>query len=120
MTTKWAHLPNAKHIDRVIASIKTHPKIWAKSWVTGTDKAWVDAAWEAAMEAAGIGTGVHYPVIHLFALYRRMGWKEGDFPNAELIGRSILTLPLFPAMGRDDVARAVEALAWAVRRNLKS
>jgi dTDP-4-amino-4,6-dideoxygalactose transaminase len=72
------------------------------------------------LHAAGIGTSVHYPAIHLFKLYRSLGWNEGNFPNAERIGGGILTLPLFPAMERDDVARAVEALAWAVRRNLKS
>jgi dTDP-4-amino-4,6-dideoxygalactose transaminase len=63
------------------------------------------------LRSAGIGTGVHYPAIHLFALYRRMGWKEGDFPNAEFVGRNILTLPLFPAMERSDAARVVRALA---------
>jgi dTDP-4-amino-4,6-dideoxygalactose transaminase len=63
------------------------------------------------MRLAGIGTGVHYPAIHLFALYRRMGWKDGDLPNAEYAGRNILTLPLFPAMGRADVARVVRSLA---------
>ena len=63
------------------------------------------------MNAAGIGTGVHYPAIHLFALYRRMGWKDGDYPHAEYAGRNILTLPLFPAMARSDVARVVETLA---------
>jgi dTDP-4-amino-4,6-dideoxygalactose transaminase len=64
----------------------------------------------AKMHAAGIGTGVHYPAIHLFALYRRLGWKAGDFPQAEYAGRNLLTLPLFPAMTRADVARVVENL----------
>jgi dTDP-4-amino-4,6-dideoxygalactose transaminase len=63
------------------------------------------------MQAAGIGTGVHYPAIHLFALYRRMGWKDGDFPHAEYAGRNLLTLPLFPAMARADVTRVVRALS---------
>jgi dTDP-4-amino-4,6-dideoxygalactose transaminase len=65
----------------------------------------------AKLQAAGIGTGVHFPAIHLFAAYRRLGWKDGDFPIAERIGRNILSLPLFPAMTRDDVARVVETLA---------
>ena len=64
----------------------------------------------AAMHAAGIGTGVHYPAIHLFAIYRRLGSKEGDCPRAEAICRSILTLPLFPTMTAADVARVVDAL----------
>jgi dTDP-4-amino-4,6-dideoxygalactose transaminase len=64
----------------------------------------------AKMHEAGIGTGVHYPVIHLFALYRRLGWKEGDFPHAEHAGRNILTLPLFPTMAASDVTRVVDTL----------
>lgn len=62
------------------------------------------------LQAAGIGSGVHYPAIHLFALYRRQGWKEGDMPIAESVCRRILTLPLFPAMTESDVARVVAAL----------
>jgi dTDP-4-amino-4,6-dideoxygalactose transaminase len=64
----------------------------------------------ALMNAAGIGTGVHYPAVHLFSLYRRLGWKPGDFPHAEYAGRNILTLPLFPTMSASDVARVVAAL----------
>ena len=65
----------------------------------------------AQLHAAGIGTGVHYPAIHRFALYRRLGWKDGDFPLAEYTCRNILTLPLFPAMTRADVVRVVDTLA---------
>ena len=28
----WDHLPNAVHIDRVLASIKSHPKLWDQAW----------------------------------------------------------------------------------------
>ena len=62
------------------------------------------------MHAAGVGTGVHYPAMHLFAVYRRRGWKPGDFPHAEYAGRNILTLPLFPAMTVADVRRVVTTL----------
>ena len=62
------------------------------------------------MREAGIGIGVHYPAIHLFALYRKLGWKDGDFPHAERIGRGIVTLPLFPAMTDADVDRVCAAM----------
>jgi dTDP-4-amino-4,6-dideoxygalactose transaminase len=71
------------------------------------------------LKSAGIGTGVHYPAMHLFALYRGMGWKEGDFPNAEYAGRNLLTLPLFPAMARSDVTRVVRALASILETHRK-
>ncbi len=74
----------------------------------------------ALMHATGIGTGVHYPAIHLFAVYRRLGWKDGDLPLAERVCRNILTLPLFPAMTRADVVRVVDALSAILQANLKS
>lgn len=73
----------------------------------------------AKLHAAGIGTGVHYPPIHLFAVYRRLGWKEGDLPIAERVGRNILTLPLFPAMTRGDVERVVASLAGVLSPHRK-
>ncbi|KAB2649250.1 MAG: DegT/DnrJ/EryC1/StrS aminotransferase family protein [Verrucomicrobiota bacterium] len=66
----------------------------------------------------GIGSGVHYPVIHLFSLYRSLGWKEGDFPVAENAGRNLLTLPLFPSMTRADVERVVKALVAIVSAHI--
>jgi hypothetical protein len=62
-----------------------------------------------AMKAHGIGVGVHYPAIHLFSCYRALGYRAGQFPNAERIGRETVTLPLFPAMQLSDVERVVEA-----------
>ncbi len=73
----------------------------------------------AKLHAAGIGTGVHYPPIHLFAVYRRLGWKEGDLPIAERVCRNILTLPLFPAMTRAEVQRVVEQLVAVLHAHLK-
>jgi dTDP-4-amino-4,6-dideoxygalactose transaminase len=68
-----------------------------------------------AMKDRGIGTGVHYPAIHLFSAYRALGYKEGQFPNAERVGRETVTLPLFPAMQLSDVERVVEAATDVLR-----
>jgi dTDP-4-amino-4,6-dideoxygalactose transaminase len=64
-----------------------------------------------AMKERGIGVGVHYPPLHLFSLYRALGFKEGDFPVAERIGAATVTLPLFPAMQDSDIDRVCKALA---------
>ncbi len=64
-----------------------------------------------SMHGKGIGVGVHYPAMHLFSVYRAMGYQPGDFPHAERIGRSTVTLPLFPAMSDSDVARVCQAAA---------
>ncbi len=64
----------------------------------------------AQMKERGIGTGVHYPAIHLFTLYRARGFKEGMFPHAERYGASTVTLPLFTQMTEDDVRRVADAI----------
>ncbi len=64
-----------------------------------------------AMQERGIGIGVHYPALHLFSLYRRLGFEPGDFPRAERVGGQTVTLPLFPAMHDADVERVCDAVA---------
>jgi dTDP-4-amino-4,6-dideoxygalactose transaminase len=62
------------------------------------------------MMAKQIGIGYHYPPIHLLALYRARGFKEGMFPIAERVGRQIVSIPMFNVMRFEDVERAVEAV----------
>jgi dTDP-4-amino-4,6-dideoxygalactose transaminase len=66
-----------------------------------------------AMRTQGIGVGVHYPAMHLFALFRARGHARGDFPVAEDIGARTVTLPLFPAMADADVDRVCAAVTAA-------
>lgn len=64
----------------------------------------------SALKEHGIGTGAHYPIITNFDLYRKLGYSPESTPIAAEIGRSILTLPLFPTMSSHDIDRAVQAL----------
>jgi dTDP-4-amino-4,6-dideoxygalactose transaminase len=68
-----------------------------------------------AMKERGIAVGIHYPAIHLFTAYRALGYREGQFPNAERIGRQTVTLPLFPAMELADVDRVVATVTQILR-----
>src|SRR3990167_1398000 len=44
------------------------------------------------LAAHGVGTQVHYPCVHLQPYYRTLGWKEGDFPQAEQYAAEIVSL----------------------------
>ena len=67
-----------------------------------------------ALRAAGIGVHVHYIPVHLHPHYRKMGFKPGDFPQAEAYYERALTLPLFPRMSDLDQDLVVEAVRKAV------
>lgn len=69
-----------------------------------------------AMRALGIGIGVHYECMPSFKLYRDLGYRAEDYPNAARIGRETVSLPLFPAMTDADVDRVCDALRAVARR----
>jgi dTDP-4-amino-4,6-dideoxygalactose transaminase len=68
------------------------------------------AAFMEKMLERNIGIGYHYPSIHLLSLYRARGFDDGMFPVAEAVGRSIVSLPMFYAMTKEDVERTVDAV----------
>ena len=72
------------------------------------------------LKELGIGTGVHYPAITGFTLYKELGYKVSDTPSAERIGRSILTLPLFPGMTDEDIGRIAKGLAGILKKHRKN
>ncbi len=56
------------------------------------------------MMKANIGTSVHFIPVHLHRFYRtKYGYKKGEFPVAERIYESIVSLPLYPKMTENDV-----------------
>ena len=62
---------------------------------------------------AGIATGIHYPIpVHLQPAHADLGYKSGDFPQAEAAAREVLSLPLFPEM----TSSQLEEVAAAARR----
>lgn len=67
-----------------------------------------------------IGSSVHFIPVHLHPFYaEQFGCRRGDLPRAEAIYDSILSLPLYPGMSRqdvDDVIAAVHHIASTYRR----
>lgn len=69
-----------------------------------------------AMNAARIGTGVHYLSIPEHPYYQqRFLWRPEQWPNAMKLGRETVSLPLSPAMSDKDVERVIEATRRILR-----
>jgi dTDP-4-amino-4,6-dideoxygalactose transaminase len=69
----------------------------------------------AALQAAGIQAGVHYPVpVHLSGAYAGTAMREGAFPVAEDAAGRILSLPLYPHITEAQQERVVGALRGAL------
>jgi dTDP-4-amino-4,6-dideoxygalactose transaminase len=62
------------------------------------------------LNAQGIGTRVYYPhLVPLSPAYRRLGFA-GSYPQAEMLTRQVLSLPVHPGLSADDVAWIIEAV----------
>lgn len=69
-------------------------------------------ALQAFLKALGIETGVYYPLpLHLQELYLDLGLGKGRFPEAERAAAEVLSLPIYPEMGNDQV----ETVAAVIR-----
>jgi dTDP-4-amino-4,6-dideoxygalactose transaminase len=59
-----------------------------------------------------IGSAVYYPhPLHLQPLYASLGHKPGDFPHAERAAQEVLSLPMYPELRKEQIARVVDAIA---------
>lgn len=59
----------------------------------------------------GIGVGIHYPVpLHLQPAFRSLGYGAGDFPAAERLADSILSIPMYPEMTAAQQQRIVQTI----------
>jgi UDP-4-amino-4,6-dideoxy-N-acetyl-beta-L-altrosamine transaminase len=68
----------------------------------------------SSMQAQGIGVNLHYIPIHMQPYYQSMGFKRGDFPEAEAYYAEAITIPMYPTMTYDQQDSVISALEKAL------
>jgi dTDP-4-amino-4,6-dideoxygalactose transaminase len=64
------------------------------------------------LTAQKIGSTIYYPhPLHLQPLYASLGYQAGDFPHAERAAQEVLSLPMYPELRKDQIARVAETIA---------
>ncbi len=91
-------MPNVRHVYHIYA-IRTAKR----------------QAWQDALNAQGIQTGIHYPIpVHLLPAFADLGYRSGQFPRSEQAANEVLSLPMFPELTEaqcEEVSRAIRNLA---------
>ena len=66
---------------------------------------------EKYLKEKGIGTNKHYPIpMHLQECYKDLGYKEGDFPVAEEISKTELSLPMYYGMTDEEISYVIDSV----------
>jgi dTDP-4-amino-4,6-dideoxygalactose transaminase len=69
-------------------------------------------ALQRALSEGKIGSAIYYPVpLHLQPLYASLGHKPGDFPHAERAAQEVLSLPMYPELRAEQIARVTTTIA---------
>lgn len=110
----------AGHYDNVLADIPglELPRVpqWAEPvWHLYVVRTQRRSALMEALERAGIGALIHYPIpSHLQQAYADLNWSKGSFPLAEKLSETVLSLPMGPHLSE----AAIDKIADIVRKTL--
>ena len=66
------------------------------------------------LRSADIGVNLHYIPIHTQPYFKKLGFKSGDFPEAERYYEEAITIPLFPGMSEAQQDEVIDRLGRAL------
>ncbi|MEY8396220.1 DegT/DnrJ/EryC1/StrS family aminotransferase [Lachnospiraceae bacterium 45-P1] len=123
LSAKLSHLDKMnierKRIAKMYLSGITNPDIILPSILFGAEPVWhifavrtlKRNALEKYLKENGIGTNKHYPIpMHLQECYKDLKYKKGDFPIAEEISATELSLPMYYGMTDDEISYVIDKI----------
>ena len=110
----------ARQYSELLAEVEGVVRPYCPEWIRAVYHLYVirvkdRAALQKNLSNAGIGSGIHYPVpLHLQQAYRHFGFTTGSFPITEEVSSEIISLPMYPQLGIQQIRRVVQEIARSV------
>ena len=62
------------------------------------------------LRSNGIGVNIHYIPIHYHPYYKKLGFRKGDFPNAENYYQRAISIPLYFGLSKSDQKYVIDEM----------
>jgi len=60
----------------------------------------------------GVAANLHYIPVHRQPYYEKLGFKAGDFPDAERFHREVISIPMYPTLSQQQQDSVVKILRY--------
>jgi dTDP-4-amino-4,6-dideoxygalactose transaminase len=106
----------AQHYNQQLAGVENLVVPFEPSWSRAVYHLYVVQVpdrqeMQDSLRAAGIGTGIHYPVpLHQQRAYSALAYREGDFPATERVSARVISLPMYPQLSGSEQETVAEAV----------
>lgn len=114
----YERLRDVEALDLPVCHGSPEEHSWHLFWVVLNDKSRIDRnRFIEGMNAAGIGTSVHYKPLHRMSYYReRYDRRPEEFPNAERHWRGAVSLPIYPSLTSRELEYVCETVRSVLTR----
>lgn len=68
------------------------------------------------LKESGVGSSVHWRPLHLHPYYQQFGWQSSDLPEASLLWKRLISLPIFPGMSVHEIEHVIDVVTDLCRR----
>ena len=108
------HLAGLRIKTPFVSNYSTHIYHQYTLRASKTNKGFIDY-----LQSKGIDSRVFYPVpLHLQECFKYLGYKTGDFPEAEIAAKQVFTLPIYPELYQEEKDYIIQAVRDFLKENV--
>jgi len=97
---------NMFHYQHIPVNVVSNYHLFSTRFLSGPREVFI-----RYLDDHDIQSNIYYPLSqHLQSAYEFLGYKKGDFPNAELVAEQIITLPLYPEFPIETQEQVVDII----------
>lgn len=99
-----------------LSNVKTPPNIDGRTWFVYVAEFENRDKLVKELDSRGIASKPYFPPVHLQAPYKKLGFKQGDFPICEAVSHRVLALPFYTDMKTQDIQYVVDNILDVYRK----